>query len=464
MSAHQRARRMVGYLPAVLQSGAKIQAFFSTLALELERMEAGVGRLMRSRWYALSRGFPPDDTTQAKSDSELGRIAALFGLTPRRGESEAYFREHLAALVDLHGVGLSSAPALLRLASLVYMARQPPDIQWEGDVAVAHLEVPRADGSFRSLRLELEDNPRVQTSASFRNLGANQRLLTLNGGLETEVPQISLKAVEREIAVPVLRHVESGLDFIFMGRIPLGSTLTLASGRPALIDGHAVTQPVIISHPTRFAGPDQVGAPTRFDAPDARFSVFEENGQFPDMPPGESHWTYDTLERQEVRAYLFGWSETRQREAEAQALERRATPRVDLRFEWSEVTPATCSLRIPVDYIPPHLLIRGEDLQVPGLPGLIQELGAAMEYGRAAGVRVRIELMFPMPAEALVARDVPLSMTIDSSFRDQLTAQEALVSFGSTIELQETFDTPQEELSWDGVFDATRFDTSRFQP
>ncbi|MCP3099522.1 hypothetical protein LZ198_11640 [Myxococcus sp. K15C18031901] len=465
MSADQRARRMVGYLPAVLQSGSKLQAFFSTLALELEQMESGLTRLMRSRWYSLARGFPQSDLPTDKADSELGRVAALYGLTPRRGESEDYFREHLAALVELHRTGLASAPALLRLASMVYMARQPPDITWEGDVAVGTFTVLRADGTPRTVRLELVDNPRTRAVASFRNVGAAQRLLTNNGGLETELPQIALRATEREIAVPILHQVETGLDFIFLGRVPLGSTLTLNKGRPPFIDGHPVSQPLIVANPTRFAGPDNPSAPARFNAPTARFSVFSENDQFPEMVPGETHWTYDTLDRQQVRSYLLGWSAQRQDEAVAQALEQRNTPRADLRFDWSEVTPATCTLRIPVDYIPLHLQLRGEDLQVPGLPGLIQELTAAMEYGRAAGVTARIELTLPMPPEALIAREGPLNMDITTRFTmEEFTVKDALASFGSTIDLHDTFDPPREELSWDGVFDATRFDTSRFKP
>ncbi|AGC45683.1 hypothetical protein MYSTI_04387 [Myxococcus stipitatus DSM 14675] len=464
MSADQRRRRMVGYLPPVLQSGAKIHRFFDSLAQELETMEGGLTRLMRSRWYSLARGFAVDATLLNKADSELGRIALLYGVSPRRGESDAYLRERLAAMVELHRTGLASAPALLRLVSLVYMAKQPPRIVWEGDTAVGLFSVPRADGTYRDIRIELADNPEMPASSSFRNVSRGQRLLTTNQGLETARVEISLKATEREIAVPILRHEQSGLDVIFLGRIPLGSTLLLRDGRPPILDGRPVDTPIILAHPTRFAGPNDVGVMARFDMPEARFSVFKEDLHLPELPPGESHWTYDTLERPEVRSYLFGWSIERQQAAEAQALPVRDTPRAELRFAWTEITPATCTLRIPANHIPPHLLVPNEEGVVPGLPGLVKELAAALEYGRCAGVRTRIELTLPMPSESLLLQERPLQLEVSASFGETLHASDELTSFGSHIALHEQFPEPQEKLTWDGVFNGTRFDTSRFQP
>ncbi|WP_342374045.1 hypothetical protein NVS55_21790 [Myxococcus stipitatus] len=463
MSADQRRRRMLGYLPPILQSGARIHDFFDSLAQELETMEQGLTRLMRSRWYSLARGFPVDASPLNKADSELGRVAMLYGVLPRRGESDVYLRQRLAAMVELHRTGLASAPALLRLVSLVYMAKQPPRIVWEGKTAVGLFSVPRADGTYRDLRVELVDNPTMPAGASFRNVAREQRMLTSNQGLEVAEVDITLKATEREIAVPILRHEQSGLDVIFLGRIPLGSTLLLRHKRPPILDGRPVDTPLILAHPTRFAGPNDVGVLARFDMPEARFSVFKEDRHLPELDPGDSHWTYDTLERQEVRAYLFGWSAERQQAAEAQALPQRDTPRAELRFGWTEVTPATCTLRIPANHIPPHFLVPNEEGVVPGLPGLVKELAAALEYGRCAGVRTRIELTLPMPPESLVATEGPLRFEVTASFGETLEATDALTSFGSHISLHEQFPEPQEKLAWDGVFNGTRFDTSRFQ-
>ncbi|MCP3166505.1 hypothetical protein [Myxococcus qinghaiensis] len=463
MSADQRSRRMVGYLPPVLQSGTKINLFFSTLARELEQMEGGLTRLMRSRWHALARGFPVGDSLEAKEGSELGRLAALYGLLPRQGESSEYLRQRVATVVELHRTGMASAPALLRLVSLVYMARQPPEIFWEGDLAVGLFSVPRMDGTWRTIRVELEDNPATPSSASFRNVSGGQRVLAANGGLKVASPAISLKATEREIAVPILRHEQAGLDLIFLGRVPLGSTLLLRHERPAFIDGSPVANPVIRAHPTRFSSLEDPGVLTRFDTPDARFSVFENNQRVPDLVLGENHWRYDTLDRNQVASYLTSWSTEERDAAMAHALPQRNTPRADLRLDWTEITPATCTLRIPIDHVPPHLQVPNEDQVVPGLPGLVKELAAALEYGRCAGVRTRIEFTLPLPSETLVLSEGPLRMEVTTSFAETLESKDALTSFGSSIELHEQFPEPQEKLAWDGVFSATRFDTSRFQ-
>lgn len=466
MSADQRRRRMVGYLPPVLQSGTKLNLFFSTLAQELEQMEGGLTRLMRSRWHALARGFPVEESLANKADSELGQLAALYNLLPRRGESADYLRQRVATVVELHRTGMASARALLRLVSLVYMARQPPVITWEGKLAVGLFSVPRTDGTYRTIRVELEDNPPTPSSASFRNVSGGQRLIATNGGLHVASPAISLKATEKEIAVPVFRHEQSGLDLIFLGRVPLNSTLTLRDERAAFIDGipvDPVKNPVIRTHPTRFSALTDPGVVTRFDAPESRFSVFEEDQHVPDLALGENHWRYDTLDQQQVHSYLTSWSQTRRDAAVAWALPVRATPRADVRLDWTEITPATCTLTIPVDYIPPHLQVPNEDQVVPGLPGLVKELMRALEYGRCAGVRTRIEFTLPLPPEALVASEGPLRMEVDTSLTEKLEPKDALTSFGSTIELHEQFPDPQEKLAWDGVFSATRFDTSRFQ-
>ncbi|MFP2908399.1 hypothetical protein ACLESD_25770 [Pyxidicoccus sp. 3LFB2] len=462
MTPEQRARRMVGYLPPVLQGGTRLNLFFSTLAAELGRMETGLTRLMRSRWYTLARGFGVEDSLEGKGASELGRLGELYNLQPRRGEPDAYFRQHLAALVELHRTGLGSAPALLRLVSLVYLAQQPPQLLWEGATAVGHFTVRKADGTWRSLRIELDDNPPTAQAAQFRNVMPGQQLLTANGGLETAVPEISLTATEADIAVPILRHKESGLDLFFLGLVPKGGTLTLRNDRPPAIDGRPAKEPLILAHPTRFSSRDDVGPLTRFDAPGTRFSVFEENKRLPELVPGESHWSYDTLVRGEIRSYLLGWSEARLKEAEAQARVTRATPRADLRFDWTESTPATCVLRIPADYVPPHLMEPDAEGQVPGLPGLVRELAAALAYGRAAGVRTRIELTLPMPPEVVSVEEGPARQEVSLSFPETLEPKDALTDFGYTIQLSDQLPEPQEELAWDGVFGATRFNTSRF--
>jgi hypothetical protein len=454
MTPEQRARRMVGSLPLPLQGGANIAWLFRALGGELEVMERGITRLMRSRWYTLAEGFPEGATPAEQSASELARLAELFDLHPAHGERAGYFRRHLAEFLALHATGLTTAPAILQLVSFVYLADQPPEILWEGDVAVGLFTVTREDGTKRRIRVELEDNPPTAAAARFLQVGQGQRLLTANGGLETaQVERISLTAPQAEIAVPILTHVESSLDVLYVGRIPAGKTLTLRHGLAPLLDGVPAEGTVILASPTRFVDALTVNRRSRFNAPDARFSVFTPDRQLPTLPPGETHWRYDTLDRKELAAYLSGWPDVKA--AVGNALAPKATPPLDIDLRWTEITPAAFSLRIPVDHVPARF--------PEGLPGLIRELAAALRYGRAAGVRTRIELTLPMPAEIVTVQEGPAQMEVSARFAEALPVQDALTSFGPSIEFREQVEEPKEHLSWSGYFNATRFNTSRFQ-
>ncbi|RKH05792.1 hypothetical protein [Corallococcus carmarthensis] len=465
MNPSQRARRMVGYLPPLLQSGGRIHRLFDVLAQELGVMEGGLTRLLRSRWYTLAEGFRADDSLAAKAASELGRLGALYGLQPGPDEADTYFRQRLAALVEVHRTGLSTAPALLRLVSLVYRAEQPPDLTWDGDTAVGHFIVPEPPDAAgvpgrRNLTVELHDNPPTPAMARFQGMPADQRLLTLNQGLDPALPEVSLTAPpDADLRIPILHHHESGLDVLFLGSVPRGKTLTLRHQRVPLIDGNPAPEPVLLAHPARF---DDSPQPLRFDTDAARFSVFDQDQGLPELALGENHWSHGTLSKKDLENYLPGGRnpalEPARRKALELALEPRQSPPADILFRWTEVTPATFALRIPVDYVPP---------QAEGLPGLVRELTAALNHGRASGVRARIEFMLKLPGEAFAVQDGPANVALTTTFAEPSSVEDsrlsdALTSFGPALEFQEQLPEPQDRLSWSGIFDTTRFDSSRF--
>jgi hypothetical protein len=465
MNPSQRARRMVGYLPPLLQSGGKIHLLFDVLARELGVMEGGVTRLLRSRWYTLAEGFAPDASLAAKAGSELGRMGALYGLQPGPDEGAAYFRQRLAAMVELHRTGIGTAPALLQLVSLVYRAEQPPELDWDGDTAVGHFVVPDPPDASglpgrRDITVELHDNPLAPAMARFQRIPANQRMLTLNQGLDPATPEVSLTAPpDADIRIPILHHHGSGLDVLFLGSVPKGRTLTLRHERVPLIDGQPAAEPVLLAHPARF---DDSPQPLRFDTDAARFSVFNQELALPVLTPGENHWSHGTLSKKDLENYLPAGRnpqlEPARRKALGLALEPRQSPPADILFRWTEVTPATFSLRIPVDYLPP---------QVASLPDLVRELTAALNHGRASGVRARVEFMLKLPREAFDVRESPAQMALSTTFPEPSSIHDsrisdALTSFGPALEFQEQLPEPEDRLSWSGRFDATRFDTSRF--
>ncbi|RKH68271.1 hypothetical protein [Corallococcus llansteffanensis] len=462
MTAEERARQMMEYLPLLLRDGANIHRLFELLGRELEGMEESLTLLMHSRWYTLARGFEPGESLARKTGSELGRLAALFGLYPGRGESSDDFRVHMASLLAVHRTGLSTTPALLRLVSLVYRAAQPPRIEWMGDTAVGRFTVTSADGSARQLRVELADTPPTARRVQFLDVDPGRRLFTRNGGLETTIPELSLTATNDTVAVPIFTHQESGQDVIYLGQVPRGSTLLLRHGHAPLIDGVPSQEPLITANPTRFAGLNAVSPSSRFDGKRTQFSTANaRDPQLPTLALGENHWVVGTLSQTELRSYLAGWTN-------AEAEVRKALPvkpaglKVDLEFRWTELTPATFTLRIPVDYLPRHCQEPDEEGVVPGLTGLIRELSAALDYGRASGVRPRIELGLFMPAEQVEVTERS-QMRWASTFSERLEPKETLSSFGPSLEFEEVLREPTERLTFSGFFDRTRMGGASFQ-
>lgn len=465
MNPSQRARRMVGYLPPLLQSGGMIHRLFDVIAQELGVMEGGLTRLMRSRWYSLAEGFQADASLAMKAGSELGRLGALYGLQPGPDEADAYFRRRLASLVELHRTGLGTAPALLRLVSLVYRAEQPPELSWDGDTAVGRFTVPEPPDASgvpgrRSITVELHDNPSTPAMARFQRIPADQRLLTLNQGLDPAFPEVTLTApADTDIHVPILHHHDSGLDVLFLGSVPRGKTLTLRHQRVPLIDGNPASEPVLLAHPARF---DDSPQPLRFDTDAARFSVFDKDQGLPELAPGENHWSHGTLSKKDLENYLPSGRNPDLEDARIKALALALDPRqsqpIDIQFRWTEVTPATFSLRIPVDYVPP---------QTPSLPDLVRELTSALNYGRVSGVHARIEFMLTMPREVFAVSESPANVALATRFAEpsgvnDSAVSDTLTSFGPAIDFEEQLPEPEDRLSWSGYFDTTRFNSSRF--
>jgi hypothetical protein len=471
MTPAERRQRLLSHLPLVLQRGPTIGRVFDAIGGELAAMEGGTRRLLESRWYTLARGFDAGDALRSKAASELGLIGALFDLRPGRGEGDDQFRRHLAGLIRIHAEGLSTAPAILRLVAHAYLAEEPPVITWQGGAgggvtAVATFPVVDRDGATRTLRVEVVDNPTVDAVARMRGARAEELLVTTNQGLDPAYPVVELKALEREVVVPLLTHVESGTDVIFVGTIPPGRTLTLTHGAAPLLDGQPTPAPLLVANPTRFGANPPPPDVARFGsarAPDARFSFCEVGHRLPRLPPGESRFRYRALSRAQLEAYLGGRAIAGVDVLTAPEVA--AAPPLDITFRWMEVEPASFELRIPAGYVPPPYLLPDTEKGAPppGLEGFVRDLQAALRYGRAAGVRARVGLMLPLAPEAVEIREGPLQIEITTSFAERQDVADELVATGSALDFRDRLPEPRDWLGFDGVFDQTRFDGSRFQ-
>jgi hypothetical protein len=462
----QRQRQMLASLPLLLQEGANIGELFAALARVMSgepedgSLEYGVTRVLRSRWPSLAQGWT-EATPEARETSELGRVGALYGFPPARAEQVAAYRRRLAEFVAIHRAGLTTASAILRLVALVYQAEATPKITWDssGRQARATFDAVGPGGELREVRVDLIDNPSTPNSVHFAKVPAGSRLVVQNGGLDPAYPEIRVRPLNGAAKVPVLIHNDSGLRLIYVGAIDPGHTLTLRHQRPALINGiPQPTRPVLLTNPfvfdgdtSRFTGPDLVGA---------HFSVAQRDSSMPQLVPGESTWTYDVMGRSELTAFLSPWPELAKLAQIADVTP--AAPDADIVLRWDESVPASIALRVPADHVPHAFEVEGGLGPDRRLAAFVRELEWALAYGRAAGIRARVELALPHVSESLTLADIA-SMSVTDLFSEHQPISETILPPMPGIDLSETLPELGDPLYFGGLFDATVFETSLFQ-
>lgn len=460
MNRDQRRRRMLASLPLLLQEGANIGDLFAALARVLSGevedggMEHGLTRLLRSRWHGLARGWSPEDPA-APASSELGRVAALYGFAPTHDETAAAFRRRLVEFIAIHRDGLTTVPAILRLVALVYQAEASPTITWDDDGRLARADFVALAGGERSpIRVELQENPRDPSVARFTAVSPARRMIVTNAGLDPAVPEIRLRPIATPARAPVIIHSGSGLRLIFVGVVAAGQTLTLRHRQPPLLDGvPQPASPVLLTNPFVFDG-----ATSRFGGKDggkdsvgARFSVASRDASLPTLEPGESGWTYDVMSRSELAAFLGPWPELAALADKADPVPK--APDADIELRWDESAPASIALRVPADRVP--ATFAGD------LGAFVRALEWALAYGRAAGIRTRVELALPHVHERLELGDEP-SVRVDAGFAEAESIKESAPPPAPGIGLKDTLTPPTDALSFGGLFDTTPFDTSLF--
>lgn len=509
MKPADRAQRMEDRLPLVLQGGANTRRLLLALAEELAREERGNQLLLMSRWFELAQGWVAKDVRGARDGKsgrlaedaaergmtagrELGRLVSILGLRPDVGESARELRDRAAAFVSIHREGLGTARAIFKLAALVYRAKWPPTLTWEQGVATSTFEVKGARGKPRLLRLELRESPPEAVEQSFTGVQHGMVLLTSHDGLpplpvghdavvaeqivERPRPELHLTAQGGPIAFPCVTHVESGEVLLFLGEIPQGATLSLRHDRPPRLNGAVIpdgdalllcaADPPRFNHrQATFFGASGVGA---------RFTQLRHGRSVPELRPGVNRFMVSFLTEDQVIGLTS---------ADMVPPSIGPTPpgaSVDLTFRWRASAPATFTLRVPADYLPERFTT---------LDGLADELTRAIEYGRAAGVRGRLELATPTQRDVVTLGD-RLGLDATLSPREPFAVDDSRLGLNAALTLLESDLSPTERFATParfgelhvndgfnlgfnhslftatpigpGVFDATRLGTSTF--
>lgn len=464
MTPAARAQRMLAALPLALQGGKNLGAVLRTIAEELALAESGVTRLLRSRWYAINRGWDSRDAeVDVKAASELGALADLFGLEPAAGETTDHFRRRLRDVIVLHRAGLTTAPALLQMAAYVYLSDEPPVITWEADdVAVATFTVTEPGVGPRPVRLELIDNPRKSASAVLPQVNPGDRFTITNQGFDPAIPEFILTARGGSVAVPVITQLDTDLRIIWVGKLEPGQELTLRHEQLPLVDGRPVAAPVVVVNPYTYGAPDDYDKDSVFwlektikgvrQTQGARFSVLERGNLLPALPPGPSRWRFDFVPLDLLARYLAYWPDKDELLAADLTGGVQVPPRLEVR--WPEVIAACFSLRIPADHVPWHF--KGDQVR------FTRALQDALARGRAAGIEARLELVQPRHADALDVHDTAPALAVRIDHAEAVPFTEDFHPGGPTIYLEDTIASPDERLSTTGFFDHTAFDTSLY--
>ncbi|MEY3213093.1 MAG: hypothetical protein RIT28_3574 [Pseudomonadota bacterium] len=495
--ADRAAQRMEDRLPRVLQGGANTRRLLVALAEELAREERGNQLLLMSRWFELAQGWVAKDVRaardgeadQAAKDAaergmtagrDLGRLVSLLGLRPEVGESARALRERAAAFVSIHREGLGTARAIFKLAALVYRAKWPPTVTWEQGVAIGTFEVSDARGKPKHLRLELRESPAEAVEQTFTGVQHGMVLLTSHDGLpplyqgenvvdgqrvELPRPELQLTARGGPVAFPCVTHVESGELLLFLGEIPEGDALSLRHDRPPRMNGKVIPDGdsllLCAADPPRFNQ-----AKFKSDALGARFTRLRYGRSVPELRPGVNHFMVRFLTEEQVLGLVSSGVVPPSVGPTPPAAS------LELSLRWRASAPATFALRVPADHLPERFST---------LDALADELTQAIEYGRAAGVRGRLELAVPTQRDVVTLRD-HLGLDATLSPREPIAVDDARLGFDTALTLTEADLSPEERFATParfdehrfnhglfmgtpvgpGVFDATRFGTSTF--
>jgi len=496
-----RAQRMEERLPLVLQGGANTRRLLLALAQELSREERGNQLLLMSRWFELAQGWVAKDVRGARdgkpsrvaedaaeremtASRELGRLVGILGLRPDVGESARELRGRAAAFVSIHREGLGTARAIFKLAALVYRAKWPPTLTWEQGVATSTFEVKGARGKPRLLRLELRESPAEGVEQSFTGVQHGMVLLTSHDGLpplpaghdavvaeqavERPRPELHLTARGGPVVFPCVTHVESGEVLLFLGEIPQDKTLSLRHDRPPRLNGMTIpdgdTLLLCAADPPRFNHRQATFSGASGDG--ARFTQLRHGRSVPELRPGVNRFMVSFLTEDQV----IGLASTGVVPPSVGPTPPEAS--VDLTLRWRASAPATFTLRVPADYLPERF---------GTLDGLADELTRAIEYGRAAGVRGRLELAVPTQSDVVTLSD-RLGLDATLSPREPFSVDDSRLGLDATITLIESDLSPDERFATParfdehrfnhglftttpvgpGVFDSTRFGTSTF--
>jgi hypothetical protein len=131
-------------------------------------------------------------------------------------------------------------------------------------------------------------------------------------------------------------------------------------------------------------------------------------------------------------------------------------PALDLQLSWWVRPPATFQLSIP--FMPD---VRADKERRDHIVALLRRM---LDRARAAGVRAALDLPEPTHTDQHELGTRAFSVEADAKFQERAGATTSELSADAAAKLEERHSIGEGQFSFQGVFDVTRFEGSRFAP
>jgi hypothetical protein len=361
----------------------------------------------------------------------------------------------------------------------------------------------------RVLEAVLTENPPQHRSFNKDSIKPNEHFTITNNSLTEDVPEIRLQAVDNVIEYPVLQNLATGEIMLFAGKINVGEVLSIwpqvsntedaqfdthdnvtvhlwrkqyPSGSAVLIgtDGslesvsHKIyyfivakstfsdekNDPTNAENEPRFAD-DEAQEGTRFANALSTGNTFDSSAKFdqeaqfagsgqvvrsPRIRAGKDEWLYGIYTKAiigDIAGKLSG-------DIYDNAPEDNNNASATLTLSWWIRPPATFHLRIPRN----DWVIRAEQR------GATQLFAIWLQQAKAAGVRATLD--YPKPAlREILDINESLALKTVQDWQEILLMDDKPPLWQIENKAQEQHELGEGALIWQGVFDQTRFDTSR---
>jgi hypothetical protein len=470
MAVIQHRQRLFNLLPRVFAQqpkGTAIATVIDAMAKALAILDQDINRTQRDHWLDLAHG----DTDSDEEVSALENLGRLLGIIRFKEEATDDYRQRIQLTAKVLTRGSTTPSSLLEVAIVTLGAEPCPHQTTPKDATIAIgvplgtvKKCPKCNDSsnpslscpndkVKVLEAVLIDNPLQQTS--FNQLlkanlppqvSSDEVSFTITShSLMEDVPEIRLKALDKDIQYPTLKNKDTGELMLYAGDIKLGQELSISpwlshteTDDPQFdthdnvtahawlkqspfvsavlkdTDGksHSVNDKIyyFIDAKSKFSSElnnsdNDVNEP-RFDE-DTKFLSFEQKVRSPRIRVDKNEWLYGIYTKKDILALVESNKSALYNEAPED--KDNTPPTANLTLLWWIRQPATFHLRI----------LRNEWVKSAEQLDATLLFATWLQHAKAAGVKATLDFPQPVLTETLKI-DESLALKTTQRWQDDL--------------------------------------------